>query len=500
MNTVYIMTYLLIMLCFYICELIIFGLWYKMHHHSNVGYFRFLKMMCNYYYYVLTHPSDLLLGKEIHSPESSSLQWLFALFVPIFLPSFMLTNTNWIFRLTLFVLALFVIFGDLFREGKTEASVQIDHWVRFLSDSPDFPEEFISSKDRHALEKERNHLLSKEEIRANRIWGFMLTIIGIILFVIFVLGSISNLKYGFHVLPDPFIIFADEKYNTIFFTLLAIAIIFILCFRFWMPQDRKEAKDQTLAIIKQKAQSAKNHLGLSKGIIIDPQLKEWESAIIRMCSCLGIKWVAIISENSCRENMSGKIALSAKSEEGIPTVVISTREINKQRTRYSSQIIYDMVRFLLGHELTHIRYKDYSRRKRALQEAGCLILAIIMFYFGIRISIQLSVSMKGISIVCEAVSTGIIIIVFRTFANDRYWRYVSEYRADRISAAISGANDEAVFAMLNIYSKEELAGSCQKIRKKSESHPGLESRLNELNRKKKWGISEYFRYVFKLFF
>lgn len=498
MNITYVVTYLVIMICFYICELIIFGLWYKIHNHSNVRYFRFLRMMLDYYCYVLTHLPDLLSGETTDAPESSSLQWLFALFMPIVLPSFMLISTNHFWRIAIFVLALYVVFGELFRERKTEASVQIDKWVRFLFDSTDRPEGYASSETKSVLEPEKNHPLSKEEIRTNRIFGFILAIIGIILLVVLVFGSISNLKHGFRISSNPFILFADEKYNTVFMVLLAIVVILILCFLFWTPQDRKEAKAHAAAAIEYETQKAANRLGISKGIIIDPQLGEWEKAIIRICSYLGIKRAAIISEDSCVENMSGKIALSAISKEGIPTVVLSIREINKQRTKYSPQLVHDMVRFLLGHELTHIRYKDYSRRKRALQEAGCLILAMILFYFGIRISIPLSTFMKNISIACQAVSIGIILITFRTFANDRYWRYVSEYRADRISAAISGANDEAVIAMLNVYSEEENSDIHKKPHKKSISHPKLKSRLKELSRKKKWGISEYFRYAFKL--
>lgn len=499
MDPAYIMMYVLIIFCCYISELIIFGVWYQIYSKSNVSYFSFLKKMLAYYRYTLLHLPQLLEGKSTDAPDTSSLQWLYAIFMPIIIPSIMLLNSSWIYRIIVFVLTLCVLFEKLFREGRTEAAVHIDQWVRFLFEAEDRPERYESSKSKAASETDGDRLLSKEEIRVNRIFGFMMAVIAIVLIIILILGSISNLKYGFAISPNPFILFSDRKYNTAFLILIAVEMMLVLCFLFGTPKDRAEAKEWAVKAMEQQTWKAANYLGLNKGIIIDPYLGEWEKSISRMCSVLGIRHAAILSEHLCEENMSGKIALSARSLEGIPTVIISIREIDRQRTKYSPQTVHDMVRFLLGHELTHIRYKDYNIRKLALKEAGCLILTMIILFFGIYLTLQMPESMENIAAACQIVLAVITMISFRTVGNDRYWRHVSEYRADRISASISGAADEAVTAMLTLYAaEEEQTDSRRKKRKKSQYHPKLQKRLKELERKKKWGFSEYFRYAFKL--
>lgn len=498
MNISYIITYALIMLCCCISEIIIFGLWYQIHIKSNMSYFHFLKKMLAYYGYALTHLPQLLEGRNTDAPESSSLHWLFALLMPIILPSFMLLSTSWIIRIAIFVLAMYVLFEELFKEGKTEAAVQNDKWIRFLYEAEDHPERYASPKKQDSSETEGNRPLSKEEIRANRIFGFLLAVIGIVLLIVFALGSISNIKNGFRVSSNPFILFSDSTYNTVFLVLLAIAIIFIICFLLWTPQDRAEAKAQATKRLEQEKEKAANYLGLNKGIMIDSHLGEWEKSIIRMCGVLGIQQAAVISEHSCDADMRGRIALTTRSSEGIPTVVLSTREINRQRAKYPPQMIHDMIRFLLGHELTHIRYQDYNTRKLAFKEAGCFIATAIVFFFGIWTSMQLPESMGKLAVAGQVIIAVIAMISVRVFANDRYWRHVSEYRADRISAFISGATDQAITAMLKIYAEEEQVDSRQKKGRESRFHPKLKNRLKELKRKKKWGMSEYFRYAFKL--
>lgn len=498
MDPAYIMIYILIIFCCYISELIVFGVWYQINIKSNVSYFSFLKKMLAYYQYTLLHLPKLLEGKSSDSPDTSSLQWLYAVLMPIIFPSFMLLNSSWIYRIAVFALGLDALFEQLFGEGKIEATVHIDQWMRFLFDAEDRPERYESSKSKSISGTGENRPLTKEEIRVNRIFGFTAAGIGMVLLVIFILGSISNLKKGFQISPNRFIFFSDKKYDTVFLILLAVEIVLILCFLFGTPQDRAEAEAWAVKTMEQQTWKVANYLGFNKGIIIDPRLEEWEESIDRICKVLGIRHVAILSEHLCEKNMSGKIALSARSQEGIPTVIISTGEIDRQRTRYSSQMIYDMVRFLLGHELTHIRYKDYSIRKLALKEVGCLILTMVFFYLGIHLTLQLPEAMEKLAAACQTVLAIITMVPLRRFCDARYWRYVSEYRADRISASISGASDEAVTAMLLYAVEEEQADGRRKKPKKSQYHPKPQKRLKELKRKKKWSLSEYFRYAYKL--
>lgn len=497
MKISYIITYILIMLLGYLCEFIIFGLWYRIHMDSSTGYFRFLRKMAAYCRYTMTHLPRLLEERDTDAPEADTFQWLFLIFVPLILPSFMLLSASWLYRIVLFGIAMYVVFEKLFRDGKTEAAIQNGKWIRFLYEAEDRPEGYASSKKQDSSREEK-HPLSKEEIRITRIWTALLLPVAIALLVVLGLGLKSNAKHNYLAPWGSISLFYDPIYNAIFGVLLAIAVVMALGYLVLTPRDRAETKEQAAELYQRKKETAANYLGLNKEILIDDRLKAWESSILRMCQILKIRHAAVMSEVTCGIDMSGRIAFTTRSAEGIPTVVVSTQEIGKQRILHPPQVSYDMVRFLLGHELTHVRYRDYSERRRALKELGCWIGTFAVLITGFGMQQLLPESMETISYVCQAALLIIFVILYRTLLNDQYWRYVGEYRADRMSAAISGATDQAIAAMLKVYAEKEQTDGRQKKQKKSRFHPKLEKRLKELNRKQKWSIREYFRYAVQM--
>ena len=493
----YAITYFFIVVGCYVGEFLIFGFWYKLYSDSNIGYLKFMRKILGYYWTELLHLPDLLKGEwKTDAPSSSSMRCMFAVFIPIFIPSFMLISEDWRFRAVLYLICQIVVFGGMFSERKTEVSRQIDQWVRFLFNLR------ISPKETNNKNMQKDNIgikgrisLSKQEIRRNRIFAVIIIVLGVLVFITGALGMISNIKNGFpNFTANPFAIFSVPIYNTVWTVLLVAVIIVLLCYILWTPADRKEAKDSLTKSIEKVRERIEKRLGLYEEIIIDPDLNSWEKAVKRMCNILNIRYVAVLSEAACAENVNGKIAFSVISKEGTPVVVISTRMVNRWMKTYSPKMVYDMVRFILGHELVHIRYKDYSSSNIALRS----IISTGVFIWGALGIVRLAKISEPLTYVGSAiVCIGIIIFTMRTFFTTRYWRHVSEYRADRIAYAISGASARAIETVLKINDAKTEVKSIK--RKKKGMHPEVSERLEELRRKKKWTVLEYFRYALRMF-
>lgn len=494
MGFTYIITFIIVLICCYMCEFLVFGVWYKLYHRSNIGYLEFVKKVVAYYVYVFTHITSLLWkGKYTDAPSSHSFRLARALVTPVLFTYVILLISNRICQIGLFVLLQIVVFGDFFTKEKTEILVQTDKWIRYLFDVKERPEGYFAPENQAASRTKDSRPLSRKEKRADRFFIISFLVIVFAIFVIVVLDLIFKITHGLLETSEAFAMFSKPEYETIFWILSAIGAVLMLCWMLGKPEDRKKAGAHVRKFTEQRKQKLANQLGINRGIMIDPYLKEWEKSILRMCRVLGIRQAAVVSEYSCNENMTGRLAVTGRTKEGIPMVILSVKEIDRMRLSYSPDMVHNMIRFLIGHELTHIRYKDGSRWKLVLQLAGGYLLVMVFLAAGVFAASFFAEMAAGISLVFLILLLAAGITLYRSVLNPRYWRHVCEYRADRIAAQISGADDKAIEAILRIYETEYRSTS--RNHKKRSSHPELQNRLKELQRKKKWNFCEYVRYM-----
>ncbi|MCD7763691.1 MAG: M48 family metalloprotease [Lachnospiraceae bacterium] len=341
--------------------------------------------------------------------------------------------------------------------------------------------------------------LSKEELRKARLklipLGVVILAWGISLFA----GIIADVKNGmFGKRSSPLMFFASETHNTVFYIFTAVLLVTMFIYLFSDKDFRKEEKERAVEYIDGKKRKARNILGFGKGIYMDSALAEWEDAVTRMCNVLDIRLVAVVSEAFVTDGFSGRIAMTGVDPDGVPIVVLSTRVIGKLRTKYSPQMVYDIVRFLIGHELTHVRYKDYSK-KRSYAKALVVLTMVFVAIAACVVAISHLPDSMTFPGACLLLLLLLIAWLFQKNAmNDCYRNYVSEYRADRRSAEISGASRAAIEAALLLDTDRDDKVRTDRVGKKSKTHPDAEYRIKELQRGKKWGMSEYFRYAIRI--
>jgi len=406
----------------------------------------------------------------------------------------------------------------MFREEKTLTEIQINRWIRFLY-STECRSLFKNEKNgdaRKRKQKEKNDYysnqsrkeeqsqsgetpLSKEELRKDRLKlipvGIAALACGISLFV----GIATDVENGmFGKRKSPLVLFASETHNIVFGVLTAVLFVTIFIYLFSDKDFRNEEKERVVEYIDGKQRKARNILGFGKGIYMDSALAEWEDAVTRMCRVLDIRLVAVVSEACMTSGFSGRIAMTVADTDGVPTVVLSTRMIGKLRTKYSPQMVYDIVRFLIGHELTHVRYKDYNKRWSAVKTFAVFTIIFVAIALCIVVIPYLP-DLMILPGICLLLFLLLIAWFFqKNVKNDCYRNYVSEYRADRRSAEISGASREAIEAALRLDVDRDDKVKTDRFGKKRNTHPDAEHRIKELQRGKKWGVSEYFRYAVRV--
>ncbi|MCD8109561.1 MAG: M48 family metalloprotease [Clostridiales bacterium] len=495
-NVFLILNYIVLIVCMYACEYLLFGIWYRLYNRSSVRYTKFIKKMMQYYRYRLGHPVD----SKLKSPESSSLLLMFALVVPLIFPSIILSLDGWVLRCAVFLVGIIVVALQLFREEKTATKVQIGRWIRFLNSR-----EYLaavsgrSGREKDVVKETAGTPLSREEIRRDRMKLIPSIIAFTALVVAFVAGTVSNIRTrDFGRFEIPFGVFSSKLCNKAFCVLLVILIITILIYVYSDKNFRDEDKRKAAQFIHNKKQLAGNLLGRGKGIYVTCELKEWEKPINRMCGMLRIKQVAVITEDYVKQSFSGRIAMSARSDEGIACVVISKRELRHFLIENDSRKVYGMVCFILGHELTHIRHKDFIPARKGLTALLILAITIVIVCGAIYATTFFPERYLTFISVVQIVLLFLGLYLMKRVADRRYINYVSEYRADRIGATISGVSLDTIKAALKLDAQRDDAVHTTRFGRQKKTHPDCEHRLKEIQRGKKWGLLEYVRYAVRL--
>ncbi|MCD8381770.1 MAG: M48 family metalloprotease [Clostridiales bacterium] len=505
MEIINILQYALLAGAMCLTEYAVFGLWYKIFIKSNVGYTKFVRKMVGHYCSQIFHLPGSLYE---NAPEGLSMTFVYAMGMPFFAAMFILLIDNWIIRVIFFCVPASVIFEKLFLEEKQKRAAQIHKWIQYLYSLHHQRQKEVNKADKEeadyktAAAKSEEKIPRHEDIR-DKIIGIPLMIVIMALLVVVILGGLDDLRSGKLFAGGDILghLFSNDAYNHAFFILLAIFFVLAPVFLFSDKSFREETAEEATEWTGKKYRKMANLLGWSHGILVDPLLAEWEESVFHMCAALKIRHVTVLSEKSIAQNFNGKLAIASRDDDGIPIIVLSIKAINQMRVDNAAQTVHNMALFLIGHELAHIHYKDFSERLIAFKRLKSLALVVASMYVLWYVYPRLE-AIPILSIGCLWFFVLFWIFCLLTFMKAEYWYFLREFRADRVGANISGVSFNEIEYLLRLENKSQKRtpdnGVIKNVSRKiigQPTHPGSERRLYELTRKQGWDLFEYIRYA-----
>lgn len=221
------------------------------------------------------------------------------------------------------------------------------------------------------------------------------------------------------------------------------------------------------------------------------ELKDWLDEVLHMCRMLHIKEIGIGIGD-----LHTKKVVCFVSEEQMPRIIIG-REVFVKAQNYGSKAQFDIIKLLLAHELVHIHYRDPKWMKKV---SGIALIYIVLTLF------LAYCACKSLDTVIIEISAFLMLngLVFYMICDERYWKQVLEFRADRIGMAVSNTSPAILEAALYCTAEEQsndernsdvgfIHGIYQK-RIEQQVHPDVKRRVFEAERGKPWRLREYFRY------
>lgn len=228
-----------------------------------------------------------------------------------------------------------------------------------------------------------------------------------------------------------------------------------------------------------------------RGITFDIKLALWENDIENICSKLHIRNIEIKVVDDVKVTV---YSILKKYE--VPQIYIGGYYLNDLRDYYEREIFYNMVLFILGHELSHISSKDSLSRER-FKYLLSLLIGLVIFLLLFK---EINLSVYGVTggkfflaiINCVMIVLLLFTYVFfyKTWSDERYWKQVYELRADRIGFQVSNV-------LIDIF--KELMFYSQNSETIDDFHPLYTTRIKEIEKYKnmKWGIKDQLRYTWK---
>ena len=214
-------------------------------------------------------------------------------------------------------------------------------------------------------------------------------------------------------------------------------------------------------------------------------LKPWERDCIKMCQTLRVYGVFIQAEA-----LQTGIAYANRLPSGKINVYFNSACLQSWKTDY------DMVKFILAHELAHISAGDLVNRSARISALICLLLWIAPLLI---LGAYLPVS-PGVWAFLAAYGLFVKIMAVDTFTDERFWGQIKELRADRTGTLVSGVSMET---FRNSVQAEWSFGAAEKVRRhekaevEPDAHPSPETRIRELERHyhQPWKAADSLRYA-----
>ncbi len=282
----------------------------------------------------------------------------------------------------------------------------------------------------------------------------------------------------------------DTVYLSPFFIVMVfITLLLYTIFRLLDEKFRNNLKQRRSYRKQLKANNEIKVWGMNENM---EELSGWFDEILNMCCLLHIKEVKIGIDD-----LDTKKAVSVILEGQMPVIIIG-REVFAKSQRYAPQIHYGIIKLLFAHELVHIHYNDIKWMRK--------VSGIVLLYIGFSLFVMyLAFKSQNAVILGIAVFLVLNYFVFHKMCDERYWKQVMEFRADRIGMAVSNIPPAILEEALRCTAEGEIndekkidTGILYRIYQKrveQQVHPGIKRRIYEAKREKPWSFREYFRYL-----
>lgn len=277
-------------------------------------------------------------------------------------------------------------------------------------------------------------------------------------------------------------------------TTVGSSVIFLLvCCIIWKEIRQTvilRIRDFLCKITSRWAHKAKQTAKNTAGILICPDLSPWAQSITEMCRELRLETMSFQTDE--RIGMNARAVIG---EDSTPTVIVGT-ELLDCLHRQLGALDIPAVRFILGHELAHIYFRD--QEDPLCKRAAWLLVVSFLFAIGLAaISIRFDSKFLATATALAMAIWGWIVL--SKLADVRFRGQIMELRADRIGLQVSGTVPDTFRILIPFLETMDEEGNplYQYYKKYIDValHPSLQTRLKELERRKRWGISEYARYI-----
>lgn len=232
-------------------------------------------------------------------------------------------------------------------------------------------------------------------------------------------------------------------------------------------------------------------------------LKPWEEKIRRMCSELGIRSVQFF----VFDGTGAEWAVSEASwKENYQIICLDSYCLKELEAYFGYAVSFEMISFVLGHELSHIQTGDSSHRirRRVLFFCGVIYMSMLLLFMSTCLRAPTGGNALAISCMFGLFLIGFTIVT-HSFSDNRFWGQLYELRADRTGIQVSRISEEQFCMLADFFEQKESLHTCnsdaqrrgQSKRVDEDMYPSWETRKREIQKygKRRWKTREYFRYA-----
>lgn len=320
------------------------------------------------------------------------------------------------------------------------------------------------------------------------------------------------IKYFLFLLKKTILNVIDSDIKFVYFSFFLIAIILVFCFinkefRYMLLDALVRVRKEFTGEIKNEEWTRARKL-VKDQIYVCHQLIKYKEMIINLCE------KANVIEINFMMNNSEKSIIASYEKDGQPPMIgIKAELINRIETIEPDNVRDKILRFIIAHELIHVKYHDSINKIWMWRFYGLLWLGGFVFLWNYCVtSITLGIIHNTVS--------AILLLVWCVFVSilisQSFWWQVLEFRADRLGLKISGES-VLIFEIYakyfpdGIFGKKSLLKRLQNYKQLIISflfaktaqndeieHPSNRRRIEELKRGKDWSLFEYFWYGYQM--
>lgn len=237
--------------------------------------------------------------------------------------------------------------------------------------------------------------------------------------------------------------------------------------------------------------------------IINGDLYRFSDDLCKMCRILDIKDLKI--DVICEAGIN---AYSVVNKNQTPIIKFTSGFMNflfQCFNKYGQETTDEIFKLILGHELVHVAYKDPIRIRVRLIISSIICLLVDAF---LLLMLYLMININNNFLLFIAFLLLLNFLLGRIITDERYWKQISELRADKKGLEVSGVSVN--FFDLFFYESNHSSYEIKEIKRineenglykyykryvEIEAHPSVDRRVSALNRNFKWGLYDYFEHL-----